>query len=99
MANDPTRTIFDEGTFLVVYPIRLIEIAKEHFAHLGKIFPYTNVTEFSKFLSAKGLIKSVPEGSKTRYTLKAKPSGIANELRFYFFYQEKIEALSEVGAP
>ena len=97
-ATDPFTSILDRGKFLLIHPEHLRGLVSAYYGKIGRTFPWSSVTEFSKFLDAKGLLKTSVESGKTHRTVKTSIDGVVQGKRFYHVKKAKIEQLAELGA-
>ena len=95
--EDVLRRAHIRDDYILIHPNYLLEILDKYYMHHGKVFPYTEVNELSKFLESKGLIKTRSEGNTKRRTLKASFTGQNIQARVYYFRRKTVETLAQDG--
>ena len=95
-SEDALEKIHYKDNFVVVHPQYFLKITESYYERNGRVLSYTG-NELSKFLYSKGLIKGKEENGTLRFSHKASFIKGAANVRFYYFFKNKIEELADKG--
>jgi hypothetical protein len=91
---DPLERIEEDNGFVVVYPSYLHKLLDKFYRDAGRVYPFASVTELSKFMDDKNMIKVTADGKQKRYSHKYKKI-YDTEKRFYLCYKTKLVEILE----